>query len=222
MKSKKRIPSRINVLIACEESQRVCSAFRSLGHRAFSADLQRCSGKHPEWHICGDVRSLFVNSPSFITMDGKRHHLSRWDLIISHPPCTYLSKVSSPWMVINGKIQVDRFQKMLLGRKFFFECLNAPARYVAVENPLPMARAQLPRPTTYIQPYWFGSQWSKKTLLWLKNLPPLMPTCINPKHKELVHCSRGKYRSRTDLGVAKAMATQWSEYILDDLRKNGF
>lgn len=222
MIDKKRIPSRLNVLIACEESQRVCSAFRSLGHRAFSADLQKCAGKHPEWHICGDVRSLFVNSPSFKTMDGKRHHLSRWDLIISHPPCTYLCRASLPNMVINGVLQKDRFQKMLLGRKFFFECLNAPARYVAVENPLPMARAKLPKPTTFIQPYWFGSRWSKKTLLWLKNLPPLMPTCINPNHKQLVYYSSGKYRSRTDPGVANAMATQWSEYILDDLRRGEF
>lgn len=215
-----QIPSRLNILIACEESQRVCSAFRKLGHRAFSCDLQKCSGGHPEWHVIGNVLSLFCAPVKFKTQNGKRHILNRWDLIISHPPCTYLCKVSSVHMTINGILQKERYAKMRLARTFFFQCLDAPAKYVAVENPLPMARAQLPKPTTFIQPFWFGSKWSKKTLLWLKNLPPLMPTCFNPNYKQLVHCSRGKYRSRTDPLVAQAMAEQWSAYILDDLQKN--
>lgn len=213
MENKK--PSRIlNVLVACEESQRVTTEFRLLGHRAFSGDLQPCRGGHPEWHIQGDVLNLFVAHPSFCTASGSRHSFKKWDLIIAHPPCTYLCKVSSPWMVVNGHLQKDRYEKMLAGRAFFLKCLAAPAKFVAVENPLPMARAQLPKPTTFIQPFWFGSKWSKKTLLWLKNLPPLMPTIINPNIKQLVHCSRGKYRSRTDRYVAQAMAVQWSEYII--------
>lgn len=213
MENKK--PSRIlNVLVACEESQRVTTEFRLLGHRAFSGDWQPCRGGHPEWHIQGDVLNLFVAHPSFCTASGSRHSFKKWDLIIAHPPCTYLCKVSSPWMVVNGHLQKERYQKMLAGRAFFLKCLAAPAKFVAVENPLPMARAQLPKPTTFIQPFWFGSKWSKKTLLWLKNLPPLMPTIINPNIKQLVHCSRGKYRSRTDRYVAQAMAVQWSEYII--------
>lgn len=213
MENKK--PSRIlNVLVACEESQRVTTEFRLLGHRAFSGDLQPCGGGHPEWHIQGDVLNLFVAHPSFCTASGSRHSFKKWDLIIAHPPCTYLCKVSSPRMVVNGHLQKDRYEKMLAGRAFFLKCLAAPAKFVAVENPLPMARAQLPKPTTFIQPFWFGSKWSKKTLLWLKNLPPLMPTIINPNIKQLVHCSRGKYRSRTDRYVAQAMAVQWSEYII--------
>lgn len=213
MENKK--PSRIlNVLVACEESQRVTTEFRLLGHRAFSGDLQPCRGGHPEWHIQGDVLNLFVAHPSFCTASGSRHSFKKWDLIIAHPPCTYLCKVSSPWMVVNGHLQKERYEKMLAGRAFFLKCLTAPAKFVAVENPLPMARAQLPKPTTFIQPFWFGSKWSKKTLLWLKNLPPLMPTIINPNIKQLVHCSRGKYRSRTDRYVAQAMAVQWSEYII--------
>lgn len=208
-------PSRIlNVLVACEESQRVAAEFRLLGHRAFSADLQPCRGGHPEWHIQGDVLNVFVDHPTFCTASGSRHTFKKWDLIIAHPPCTYLCKVSSPWMVVNGQLQKDRYEKMLAGRAFFLKCLDAPAKFVAVENPLPMARAQLPKPTTFIQPFWFGSKWSKKTLLWLKNLPPLMPSIINPDTKQLVHCSRGKYRSRTDRFVAQAMAKQWSEYII--------
>lgn len=211
----KQKPSRIlNVLVACEESQRVTTEFRLLGHRAFSADLQPCRGGHPEWHIQGDVLNVFVAHPSFCTASGSRHTFKKWDLIISHPPCTYLSRVSLPWMVVNGQLQKDRYEKMLAGRAFFLKCMSAPAKFVAVENPVPMARAQLPKPTTFIQPFWFGSKWSKKTLLWLKNLPPLMPTIINPDTKELVHCSRGRYRSRTDRLVAQAMAKQWSEYII--------
>lgn len=202
------------MLVACEESQRVTTEFRLLGHRAFSGDLQPCRGGHPEWHIQGDVLNLFVAHPSFCTASGSRHSFKKWDLIIAHPPCTYLCKVSSPWMVVNGHLQKERYEKMLAGRAFFLKCLTAPAKFVAVENPLPMARAQLPKPTTFIQPFWFGSKWSKKTLLWLKNLPPLMPTIINPNIKQLVHCSRGKYRSRTDRYVAQAMAVQWSEYII--------
>lgn len=213
MENKK--PSRIlNVLVACEESQRVTTEFRLLGHRAFSCDVQPCRGGHPEWHIQGDVLDVFVAHPSFCTASGSRHTFKKWDLIIAHPPCTYLCKASSPCMIVNGQLQKERYEKMLAGRAFFFKCLAAPAKFVAVENPLPMARAQLPKPTTFIQPFWFGSKWSKKTLLWLKNLPPLMPTIINPNIKQLVHCSRGKYRSRTDRYVAQAMAVQWSEYII--------
>lgn len=213
MENKK--PSRIlNVLVACEESQRVTTEFRLLGHRAFSCDVQPCRGGHPEWHIQGDVLDVFVAHPSFCTASGSRHTFKKWDLIIAHPPCTYLCKASSPCMIVKGQLQKERFEKMLTGRAFFLKCLAAPAKFVAIENPLPMARAQLPKPTTFIQPFWFGSKWSKKTLLWLKNLPPLMPTIINPNIKQLVHCSRGKYRSRTDRYVAQAMAVQWSEYII--------
>lgn len=106
---------------------------------------------------------------------------------------------------------------MLQARDFFFRCLEAKAPYVAVENPLPMARAQLPKPSCFIQPFWFGVKYSKKTLYWLKNLPPIMPELEYVNPRQFVRASRGKYRSRTFPQVAKAIARQWSSYILDEL-----
>lgn len=210
----------LNVLIACEESQAETMAFRSLGHRAFSCDIQPCrKGTPAATHIVGDVRPLFSNKVTFHTQDGKRHQVSHWDLIIAHPPCTYICKISSPFMVKNGVVDENRYKLMLDAVAFFNECYNAPAKYVAVENPLPMARANLPKPSCFIHPSWFGVKYTKKTLFWLRNLPPLMPTIEHPKPRVFVRASRGKYRSRTFPQVAEAMAKQWSEYILDDLNK---
>lgn len=219
----------LNVLIACEESQAECMAFRRLGHRAFSCDLQKAR-YHDEWHIMGDVTPLLSGQTTFRTADGKKHSLVRWDLIIAHPPCTYLCKVGSYWMYYtnrkNGrqfeKLSVpnpERYQKMLQARQFFMTCLNAKAHYVAVENPLPMAAAQLPKPSCFIQPSWFGVKYTKKTLYWLKNLPPIMPRIEYPNPRSYVRSSRGKYRSRTFPEVAEALARQWSAYILDELNR---
>lgn len=208
----------LNVLIACEESQAECIAWRELGHRAFSCDIQPCRRNgHPEWHILGDVTGLLAGRSLFHTMDGKLHNLRKWDLVIAHPPCTYLCKVSSVHMVKNGVLQVKRYQQMLEAREFFFKCLSAQAEYVAVENPLPMARARLPKPTCYACPSWFGVKYTKKTLFWLKNLPPIMAEKVYSSPKEYVHSSRGKYRSRTFPEMAAGIARQWSKYILDDI-----
>lgn len=209
---------KLNVLIACEESQAECVAWRELGHRAFSCDIQPCRPNgHPEWHILGDVTGLLAGRSLFHTMDGKLHNLGKWDVIIAHPPCTYLCKVSSVWMVVDGVIQPERYQKMLDAREFFFRCLSAQAEYVAVENPLPMARARLPRPSCYACPSWFGVKYTKKTLYWLKNLPPIMAEKVHSCPKEYVRSSRGKYRSRTFPEMAAGIARQWSKFILDDI-----
>ena len=209
---------KLNVLIACEESQAECVAWRELGHNAFSCDIQPCKrNSHPEWHIWGDVRPLLQGRSHFQTMDGKLHRLAKFDIIIAHPPCTYLCKVSSVHMMKNGVLQTERYQKMLEAREFFFECLSAQARYVAVENPLPMARARLPRPTCYACPSWFGVKYTKKTLYWLKNLPPIMAEKVYSSPKEYVHASRGKYRSRTFPEMAAGIARQWAKFILDDI-----
>lgn len=209
--------TQLNVLIACEESQAECVAWRSLGHRAFSCDIQECrKGMHPEWHILGDVTPYLHGLTIFRTCDKKRHALRKWDLIIAHPPCTYLCKVSSVWMMKNGVLQTERYQKMLDARAFFFECLSAQADYVAVENPLPMARARLPKPTCYACPSWFGVKYTKKTLYWLKNLPPIVAEIDHPNPKEYVHASRGKYRSRTFPQMALGIARQWSNFILTE------
>lgn len=205
----------LNVLIACEESQAECFAFRALGHNAFSCDIQK-PRLNPAWHIQGDVTPYLLGRVQFTTCTGERHIVPKWDLIIAHPPCTYLCKAGAVQMVKQGVLQAERYQKMLEARKFFFLCLHSAARYVAVENPLPMARAGLPKPTCYIQPSWFGVKYTKKTLWWLKNLPPIMPTIIYPDPKCYVRSSRGKYRSRTFTQVADACAAQWSEFILHD------
>lgn len=211
----------LNVLIACEESQAECRAFRALGHHAYSCDIQPCrKGGRQDWHIKGDVTPYLDGVTQFYTMDGKHHHLSRWHLIIAHPPCTYLCKVSSVWMRRNGEIDPERYAKMQAGREFFFKCLDAKAPYVAVENPLPMAIAQLPPPSCYLDPSWFGVKYTKKTLFWLKGLPPIMPIIINPDAKCYVSASRGKYRSRTFPQVAMAIAAQWSEVCVRELNIN--
>lgn len=208
----------LNVLIACEESQVECTEFRKLGCNAFSCDVQPCKkGGHPEWHIWQDVTPLLHRGVQFTTMDGTHHHIDHWDLIIAHPPCTYLCKVSSVHMVKNGVLQQDRYNKMLAAKAFFLYCLMADAPYVAVENPLPMARAGLPRPSFFLQPSWFGHKYTKKTLYWVKNLPPILPTIEHPHPKEFVRASRGKYRSRTFPLLAQAMAQQWTTFILDEL-----
>lgn len=211
----------LNVLIACEESQAECRAFRALGHNAFSCDIQPCrKGGHKEWHIKGDVTPLLQGRTQFYTMDGHHHHLSRWHLIIAHPPCTYLCKVSSVWMRREGRIDPDRYALMEKAREFFFMCLDAKADYVAVENPLPMAIAELPPPSCYLDPSWFGVKYTKKTLFWLKNLPPIMPEVVNPDAKSYVSSSRGKYRSRTFPQVADAIARQWSDICVRELNIN--
>lgn len=208
----------INVLIACEESQTEMLAFRNAGFNAFSCDIQKPRrGADLRYQIQGDVRPFLHGTVNFETIDGKKHKVQKWHLIIAHPPCTYLCKQSSVHMVKNGQVDEERFQKMEEARQFFMECLNAQADFVAVENPLPMARARLPQPDCFVQPSWFGHAYSKKTLYWLRNLPPLMPECDVSKVKQFVHCSRGKYRSRTFEGIARAMATQWGDYVYNSL-----
>lgn len=208
---------KLNILIACEESQAECLAFRELGHNAYSCDLQPAR-YNPDFHILGDVTPYLDGRTSFTTQSGFRITLPCWDLIIAHPPCTYLCRVSSIHMRVNGQLQLERYAKMKEARLFFFHCLRASARYVAVENPIPMAIAQLPRPSCYLQPSWFGVKYTKKTLYWLKNLPPIMPEIEYPNPKSYVNCSRGKYRSRTFPAVASAIARQWSSYILNELQ----
>ena len=211
---------KLYVLIACEESQAECKAFRDLGHIAYSCDIQPCRPTgNPYWHIQADVTNLLHGDTAFRVQAGFLRCVPRWDLIIAHPPCTYLCKVSSVHMVVRGQVNPVRYKQMLQARDFFFTCLNADAPYVAVENPLPMARAQLPRPSCFIHPSWFGVKYTKKTLYWLKNLPPIMPELEYPHPKCFVRASRGKYRSRTFPEVARAIARQWSAYILDDMAK---
>lgn len=230
----------MKVLVACEESQAVCKAFREKGHEAYSCDIQPCSGGHPEWHIQrdvldyinGDGRPLWKKRrapfPLFRTQDGKWHDLPvRWDLIIAHPPCTYLSNAGARWLYGGGKLNEERYAKGLDGKKFFMAMLNADCPRIAVENPIPSSIYGLPEYSQIIQPYQFGEPWSKKTCLWLKGLEPLKPTEIVEDYKP--YCTSGSYsgthdpkysgasrkggsaksRSKTFEGIARAMAEQW-------------
>lgn len=220
----------MRVLVACEESQAVCKAFRELGHTAFSCDLQDCSGGHPEWHIKGDVLPLLNGRCEFKTCDGVEWKISdRWDLIIAHPPCTYMSNAGACRMYpTKGQIDEQRFQKAMEAKAFFMEFYNADCDRIAIENPLPLKCVELPKATQTIQPYQFGNPFSKKTLLWLKGLPMLEPTDICESWKPYLPsgtsrnagtdynkgtASGSKKRSVTFEGIAKAMASQWGKYI---------
>ena len=190
---------RLRVLIACEESQVECKAFRAVGHLAFSCDIKQCSGGHPEWHIQQDVIPLLD--------DG-------WDIIIAHPPCTYLSNVSAPWMLPGGVLSFPRWEKALSARQFFMRFFEAKCKFVAVENPMPLSILNMPAYSQIVQPYEFGEPWSKRTFLWLKGLPALMPTMHLYKHKSWHFYHRSAImRSRSFEGIAQAMAVQWSDYV---------
>lgn len=197
----------MKVLIACEESQEVCKAFRELGHEAYSCDIQDCSGGHPEWHLKQDVIPLLEQE---------------WDLIIAHPPCTYLSNAGARHLYPHGLLNMERYEKGLEAKEFFMKFLNCKCEKVCVENPLPSKIFRLPDYSQIIQPYEFGHPYKKKTLLWLKNLPRLKPTCIVecPQSTKIAGNwfnaggkDRQKNRAKTFSGIAKAMAEQWGGKI---------
>ena len=209
---------KLKVLIACEESQTTCKAFRELGHEAYSCDIQDCSGGHPEWHIKCDALQLIK---------------IKWDLIIAHPPCTYMSKAGARWMYPKtGHLSGERYKLAMDAKDFFFQFYNANCPHIAIENPVPLKIVGLPKATQSIQPYEYGEKYSKQTLLWLKGLPKLEPTRIVKEHKTWMPSNtsgfakghgggRGfahdkKTASKTFEGIAKAFAQQWSEYILSN------
>ena len=128
----------MNVLIACEESQAVCKAFRAKGHNAFSCDIQECSGGHPEWHICGDVLPLINGNCEFVTMDSEKHEIcGKWDLLIAHPPCTYLSNAGACRLYPRkGELDKERYAKGLQAKEFFMRFYNADCDKICIENPI--------------------------------------------------------------------------------------
>lgn len=223
----------MKVLVACEESQTVCKAFRARGHEAYSCDIQECSGGHPEWHIKGDALNILYGYKGanyvFETQDGATHYVPKaWDLVIAHPPCTYLAPA--------GACNIPKHpERILLGEKAadFFNCFVEYAvkngKKVCIENPPPMKRFDLPKYSQIVRPWMFGDVNNKPIALWLFSLPKLYPTNIVEKHGEMVYwtykktgekksCSKwyntdtanhGKHRSKTFPGIAKAMAEQW-------------
>lgn len=219
----------MKILVACEESQAVTKELRWLGHEAYSCDIIDQSGGHPEWHIMQDVLPLLNGRCTFQTTDGAEHMVEgRWDMLIAHPPCTYLSNAGARWLYAGKKLNQERYKLGLEAKAFFLAFLNADCPRIAVENPIPSSVYGLPAYTQIVQPYEYGHPWSKKTCLWLKGLEPLKPTDIVTDHKPF--CSSGSYsgthdpkykgasrkggsaksRSKTFPGVAKAMAEQWA------------
>lgn len=154
----------MRVLIACEESQAVCKAFRLRGHEAYSCDVQEPSGGHPEWHIHGDALAP-LGGGQIVTMDDKGHYIDEWDLLIAHPPCTYLSKAGANRLIVNGEIQEPRYENGLRARDFFLKFWNADVERIAIENPVPMKIWGLPGYSQIIQPYMFGDPYMKTTCL---------------------------------------------------------
>ena len=186
------------VLVACECSQVVTKAFRDAGASAWSCDIEPCYGGHPEWHFQCDVTALLNRCWS-------------WDLVIAHPPCTYLTKTSA----VALSRDKSRLVKMEKAREFFmlFTCLGIPT---CIENPVPLSIALLPPYSQIVCPSQFGHQYTKRTCLWLYGLPPLLPMRgYNPNAKQwLLHCSnRPKRRARFWEGIAEAMAAQWLPLI---------
>ena len=209
----------MKVLIACEESQTVCMAFRERGHEAYSCDIQECSGGHPEWHIQDDVLPLLGGGCKFVTVDGKPHIIDgKWDLIVAHPPCTYLSNAGARFLYPKGILNEERLAKGMEAKNFFMHFYNADCERIAIENPIPSKVYGLPPYTQTIQPWMFGHPVQKKTCLWLKGLRPLEPTDIVEERQSTKipgnwfnhgGKERQKNRAKTFPGIAKAMAEQW-------------
>lgn len=206
------------VLVACEESQEVCKAFRALGHEAYSCDIQECSGGHPEWHIQGDVVKVL--------------YAHQWDLIIAHPPCTYFANSGVRWLFKdNGKKDPIRWEKLMASLRFWNEFIkykDFTGVRMALENPIPHKYAVKGFPelgahlngtgeyTQVVQPWMFGHGEQKATCLWLYGLPKLESTNIVEGREQRIWKlppgeDRAKLRSKTFPGIAKAMAAQWGE-----------
>lgn len=208
------------MLVACEESQVVTKEFRLLGHDAYSCDILSCSGGHPEWHIKDDVLN---------------HIDDGWDLIVAHPPCTYLTVSGNRWFKNkDGSRNDDRYTKRDQAVEFVKSILYSKVKHICLENPVGHLSTAIRKPDQIIEPYMFGDEATKKTCLWTKNLPKLIATDIVGKGERIVFKSgkshpkwyaealskspeeRRRIRSKTFPGIAKAIAKQYSEYIINE------
>lgn len=225
----------MKVLVACEESQEVCKAFRAKGHEAYSCDIQECSGGHPEWHIKYSCSQIMWGGCEFITQSDDHHVIDGpWDLLIAHPPCTYLTVSGNAWF--NTDRYCTKAKARMIDRvdaiRFFMDFVVCNAKRMAIENPVGIMSNVYRKPDQIIQPYEYGHHARKATCLWLKELPLLMPTnIVDPGYIDENGFSLGsaslyatdengkilswndprtaKIRSKTFPGIAKAMADQW-------------
>lgn len=219
----------MKVLVACEESQVVCKAFREKGHEAYSCDIIECSGGHPEWHIRWDAISLLNGHCSFLTYDGEMHRIDgKWDMIIAFPPCTYLTNTGNPYLNVEkyGEKAIQRYKSREESFDFFMRFANADCERIVIENPIGYVNTHWRRPNQIIHPWQFGHPFTKGTCLWLKGVGNLRPTVAEKPQNcksyawETMIDERGKtiswnselsrrLRSKTFEGIAKAMAEQW-------------
>lgn len=225
----------MKILVACEESQRVCIAFRKKRHEAYSCDVIPCSGGHPEWHIMGDVRCI-INGGIARLQNSTKIEIDKWDLIIAHPPCTFLTNAATrshsltrtPINKINGRT-LSRIESM----RFFMDIINANCERIVVENPVGIMNTAYRKPDQIIEPWYYAESvddvenyTKKRTCLWIKGVPLLTPTnnLPEPNLKELYGTyangkaktweetrtrNRACERNKTFSGIAKAMAEQW-------------
>ena len=211
---------KMKILVACEESQAITKEFRALGHEAYSCDILPCSGGHSEWHLQGDVFNFINNG---------------WDLMVAHPPCTYLS-VSGARHLYNkdGSKNIERYKNQREALDFVQKLMDCDIPRIAIENPVSVISSQIRKPDQIVQPWMFGDAASKTTCLWLKNLPKLVATNVVDKgeFKEWIDKKSGKMkrqatwyydalinakspedrrslRSKTFKGIAQAIASQW-------------
>ena len=204
----------MKVLVACEESQAVTKEFRRLGHEAYSCDIEPCSGGYPKWHLQQDVTELLNQ---------------KWDIILAFPPCTYLTVTGNRWFNVQryGEKAIQRIKDRKEAIKFFMMFANADCEKVVIENPVGIMSTEWRKPDQIIQPYEFGDPYEKKTCLWIKGLPKLIPVNqVEPPPRtqfesgksmptwyaeawKLPKEERAKLRSKTFPGIAKAMAEQW-------------
>lgn len=220
----------MRILVACEESQAVTKEFRKLGHESFSCDLLPCSGGHPEWHYQKNVFDIIDND---------------WDIMIAHPPCTFLSVSGAGWLYNkDGSRNEDRYRNQMDALEFVHKLMDSKINHIAIENPVSVISTYIREPDQIIQPYMFGDEATKTTCLWLKNLPLLLPTKIIGKGEryEWIDKKTGRkksqplwyynalltaktpqerrtLRSKTFQGIAQAMANQWGD--IDRLKKIG-
>jgi site-specific DNA-cytosine methylase len=214
----------MRVIIACEESQAVTKEFRKLGHEAFSCDILPCSGGHPEWHFQEDIFEVLKREEKF-------------DLMIAHPPCTYLAVSGAGWMWNkDGTRNEERYKNQMEGLEFVHALMDLDINHICIENPISVISSYIREPDQIIQPWMFGDEAQKSTCLWLKNLPLLRETKIvdkgkmhtwtdsktgRKKQQPLWHYEallkaktpqeRRTLRSKTFPGIAEAMAAQWSD-----------
>jgi hypothetical protein len=236
-----------NILIACEESQAICKAFRERGHNAYSCDILECSGGHPEWHFKEDVINVISNLGGTLETNEKYYlpHNQEWDLMIAHPPCTYLSVSGARWLYhpddASLPIEQRREHPHHLGRRkmkeeaieFFLLFTKTKIKRWAIENPVGCMNSVYRKPDQIVQPFWFGDSASKKTCLWLHNLPHLVPTkMVDPGERVVLSSGRSlpkwysdsfntkisteerrRLRSKTFPGFAQAVAEQWGKIL---------